>query len=82
MGLWHTYGSPNLGQKTRPNNNQQQKKRICKIVDFAVPANHRIKLKECEKKDKYLDLARELKKTMEHEDDNYTNCDWCFRNSN
>ena len=36
-------------------------KRICKIVDFAVPADHRIKLKECEKKDKYLDLARELK---------------------
>ena len=38
------------------------KKRICKIVDFAVPTNHRIKLKECEKKDKYVDLARELKK--------------------
>ena len=36
--------------------------RICKIVDFAVPADHRIKLKECEKKDKYLDLVRELKK--------------------
>ena len=28
-----------------------QKKRTCKIVDFAVPANQRIKLKECEKKD-------------------------------
>ena len=39
-----------------------QKKRICKIVDFAVSADHRINLKECEKKDKYLDLARELKK--------------------
>ena len=39
-----------------------KKKRICKIVNFAVPADHRIKLKECEKKDKYLDLARELKK--------------------
>ena len=39
-----------------------QKKRTCKIVDFAVPADHRIKLKECEKKDKYLDLAMELKK--------------------
>ena len=26
------------------------------------PADNRIKLKECEKKDKYLDLARELKK--------------------
>ena len=38
------------------------KKRICKIVDFAVPADHRINLKEGAKKDKYLDLARELKK--------------------
>ena len=42
--------------------NKKKKKRICKIVDFAVPADHRIKLKECEKKYKYLDLARELKK--------------------
>ena len=33
-----------------------------KIFDFAVPADQRIKLKDCEKKDKYLDLARELKK--------------------
>ena len=40
----------------------KKKKRIFKIVDFAFPADHRIKLKECEKKDKYLDLARELKK--------------------
>ena len=39
-----------------------KKKRIYKIVDFAVPADHRIKRKECEKKDKYLDIARELKK--------------------
>ena len=39
-----------------------EKKRIFKIVDFAVLADHRIKLKEWEKKDKYLDLARELKK--------------------
>ena len=43
-------------------NNQQQKKRTYKIVDFAVSADHRIKLKECKKKDKYLDLVRELKK--------------------
>ena len=34
-----------------------KKKNSCKIVDFAVSADHRIKLKECEKKDKYLDLA-------------------------
>ena len=30
-------------------------------MDFAAPANHRIKLKESEKNDKYVDLARELK---------------------
>ena len=62
MGLWHTNGSPNLGQKTRPNNPPHQKKEYCKIVNFAIPADRRIKLKECEKKDKYLDLARVLKK--------------------
>ena len=39
-----------------------KRKTICKIVDFAVPADHRINLKESEKKDKYLDLAKELKK--------------------
>ena len=39
-----------------------KKKRTCKIVDFAVPADQRIKLKECEKKDKHLDHAREVQK--------------------
>ena len=33
-------------------------------MDFA---EHRIKLKEWEKRDRYLDLASELKKNMEHE---------------
>ena len=63
MGLWQRDRSLNFGQKTRLYYNQQQKKkRICKIVDFPVPADHRIKLKECEMKDKYCDLAREFKK--------------------
>ena len=39
-----------------------EKKRTCKIVDFAVSADHSITLKESEKKNKYLDLARELQK--------------------
>ena len=42
--------------------NKKERKRICKIADFAVQADQRMKLKECEKKDKYLHLARELKK--------------------
>ena len=33
-----------------------EKKRTCRIVDFAVPAHNRVKLKECEKIDNYLDL--------------------------
>ena len=31
-------------------------------MDFAVPAELRVKLSESEKRDKYPDLARELKK--------------------
>ena len=33
-------------------------------MDFADTADHRVKLKESEKRDKYLDLARELKKKL------------------
>ena len=34
------------------------------LVDFAAPAYHRIKIKENEKKHKYLDLARKLLKNL------------------
>ncbi len=44
--------------ETRPDNNQQKKR------EFAVLADHRIKIKECEKKDKFLDLTRESKKIL------------------
>ena len=54
-----------------------KRKITCKIMDFNVLADHRVKLKESEKKDKYLDLIRELKKTTEHESDDDTNCNWC-----
>ena len=55
---WITWSNRDQLQKKR----KKKEKRTCKIVDFAVPADHRIKLKKCEKKDKYLDFARELKK--------------------
>ena len=49
--------------QTRPSDSQQKKKkRICQIVDFIIRADSRVKVKESEKGDKYLDLARELKK--------------------
>ena len=55
------------------------KMRTCQILDFAIPAHNRVKIKESENKDKYLDLVKELKKTMEHESDGDTNCKWYAR---
>ena len=46
---------------------------------FAVPAEHKMKIKENKTRDKYLDLAGELK-NMEYEDDGDTNCNWCAWN--
>ena len=41
----------------------KKKKKTCHLVDFAVPADHRVKIKEREKIDKFADLDRKLKKT-------------------
>ena len=38
------------------------KKRTCKIIDFAVPGDSRIEEKEKEKIEKYQDLKRKLRK--------------------
>ena len=43
-------------------------------MDFAVPADHRVKLMGREKRDKYLDLARELKKQKKTKK-KQTNCE-------
>ena len=51
LGFWRENGSPYLTQETR-SYNDQQKRRNFEIVDFAVPADHRVKLKGSEKKDK------------------------------
>ena len=49
---------------TRPRDRQKKKKKkSCQIVDFGVPADYKVRLKENEKKkkrDKYLDLTWEL----------------------
>ena len=46
-----------------------------RIVDFAVPADNRLNLKEIKNRDKYMDIARE-QKSMEHERKRDTNCKW------
>ena len=49
----------NKKKKKKKKKKKRKKKRTCRIVDFSNSANHRVKLKESEKKDKYQDLARE-----------------------
>ena len=69
LGFWDADFFRPDDQTTRPSDSQQQKQlkdiyiereRSCRIVD--VSADHRVKLKESKRKEKYEDLARELKK--------------------
>ena len=62
LGFWDTNGSPNTSQKTKPSVNLHKRERTC-LVDFAIPADHKSKIKESEKINKYFDFTRELKKT-------------------
>ena len=79
--LWHTNGSPNLGQKTRHNSIQQNKSELAKLSTCCAGSLQNISERKW-KKDKYLDLAREFfKKYMDHEADDYTNCDWWIQHS-
>ena len=80
VGFWVRNGSSNLGQKTRHSDSEQKIKRNCRIVDFDVPPNHRAKPKKTEKREKILTLLENYK-TMEHESDGDTNCNWRAWNS-
>ena len=40
----------------------KKKERTCRIVEFSFLADYRVKLKEYEKRDKYLDLAQGIEK--------------------
>ena len=82
MGLWDTNDllilarSPDIMLINK-------KKRTFYLVDFAVPRDHREKIKESEGIDKYLDLAREqppqeTQQTMEPEGDGDTSCSCCI----
>ena len=49
-------------KKTHKKKNKEKKEKTCRIVDFAIPLDYKVKIKES---DKYLDLARELKKQQQ-----------------
>ena len=71
----------NQKEKEKKKKKKKRKKRTYRIANFAVSADHKVKLKESEKKGNYVDLAREQKKTMEREGDDDTNCNWCTWNT-
>ena len=58
LEFWDTNGSPNLAQTTRSSDNQQKRENLqnCRLCCPGWPQS-----KESKKKDKYLDLASELK---------------------
>ena len=55
-------GLLNPGQKARAMSYLIRKKTTCYLLDFAVLPDQWVKIKESEKTNKYLDLARELEK--------------------
>ena len=48
-------------------------------MDFAVPANHRVKMKESEKEISTQTLLENWKKNIDHESDGDINCNWRAR---
>ena len=54
------------------NQQQQQQKRTGRIMDFAVPADHKVKIKESEVR-QVLRIGKRTKKAVEHEGDSNTN---------
>ena len=52
--------SPNPSKETRLRV-KKKKKRTCQIVNLAISSNNRMKFKENKKRNKYLDITRELR---------------------
>ena len=70
LGFWDTERAFNLARWTdleilkKKKKKKKKKKRTSQIVDFAVLADHRVKLKERKNRDESQDLAREEKKKL------------------
>ena len=63
--LWNFYIQTNYLISARLQDliiNKNKKKRTCNVRELCVPTDHRLQMKESEKRNKYLVLARKLKK--------------------
>ena len=82
LTFWDTNGSPHPSQKTSLSDNYKKKKkkwRNCRLMDFVVPENQRVKIKESKKYKQILGPCQwsKNKQTMEREGNGDTNCSWC-----
>ncbi len=60
-------------------NNSKTKKRICYLVDFAFPTDHRVKIKESENI-QILESCQRVVKVLKHEGVEDTNFSWSIWN--
>ena len=61
LGFGDANGSLNPNQNVRSTVYLKEEKRTCHLVNFTVRLDYRVKMRESEKIDKYVDLGRELK---------------------
>ena len=54
-----------------------QKKRTCQLVDFAILADHREKIKEKQEDRQILGSCQRAEKAVEHKNDDDSNWSWC-----
>ena len=57
-----------------------KERNTCQIVDFAIPGDHRVKMKEKEKRE-ISRFGKRITSIMERESTCYPNCVWGFKNS-
>ena len=80
---WVTNGSPDFAHNTIPIVGEKNK-RICRLVNFAIPADHWVKMKKSKKKKKkkrkkrrqILGSCQRTEKAVEHKSQDNTNCSW------
>ena len=53
-----------ITKKKKKKKKKKKRKRTYQIADFVVQVDHRMEIKENEKRNKYLDLSRELKEKL------------------
>ena len=79
LRFWDANRSPILAR--RPDPGLINKKRTDYHVDFAIPVDYCMKIKESEKDCQVLGSCQRTKRAVEYESDGYINCSWYTWNS-